>query len=433
VRFSDGGVLAVNACGTANGTFVIPGIPQGDYWLKDGFAYYLTSARSVDLGFDQLGRPDVVLVDGATVTGSLTLNLTNMAPWNTTNDDLQMFSASAGIGYFSTFNSYGTTSAFAPTSGATSVSNTALNFDYGFPLVQASKGDALTLVQLHWETDGGLSYLSADRAINRSNVEMTNGVPYVLTDSFVPLTQNAVSVDYHQTGFVAQLPHPGATDLGGSLYLDALPAGLSHGLTSGTPDLAVLYTLIGAPDTTYAYAYGDPTPGWPLFVTGIETFSVDSSLPLPDGGSSPTRTDYPSAQTWQSLVGSSVTLAPLVSPASNVLVQGHPSDGATFTAGSDTPLIIWSASGSVDVWFVRLYHLTASATLTSSTVVGTFIIPGATTQMIVPPGLLQQGEWYQLRLEARVNARHYDPARPYLADTLPAGSSQVLTSAFKAF
>src|SRR5438105_9972022 len=56
-----GGYNQLNGTGTANGTFTIPNVPAGSYYLKiDSTNYLWTSASNLDLGYAFPGRPDVV-------------------------------------------------------------------------------------------------------------------------------------------------------------------------------------------------------------------------------------------------------------------------------------------------------------------------------------------------------------------------------------
>jgi len=71
-----GGFTKVNGQGNVNGTFTIPNIPAGYYWLKHGNYYYWTNSSTVDTGYDQQGRPG--LVAGS---GYVDFNVTNARPW----------------------------------------------------------------------------------------------------------------------------------------------------------------------------------------------------------------------------------------------------------------------------------------------------------------------------------------------------------------
>jgi hypothetical protein len=54
----DGTVTQIHGAGLANGTFTIPNVPAGNYWLVfDNVEYYWTDSSSFDHGSDYIGRP----------------------------------------------------------------------------------------------------------------------------------------------------------------------------------------------------------------------------------------------------------------------------------------------------------------------------------------------------------------------------------------
>src|SRR5437763_5364593 len=87
----------------ADGTFTIPGVPEGLYFLQvdygDGPWLYEMSTSAPDLGLVTASRPDVVYPRSAQ---SVTLQITNLDPW--TGGDLyhgdlfRIASAQAGVG-----------------------------------------------------------------------------------------------------------------------------------------------------------------------------------------------------------------------------------------------------------------------------------------------------------------------------------------------
>jgi hypothetical protein len=82
---ADGSVLTTTGTGNSNGTFTIPNVPAGYYWLQMSFEGYVaysnpsqnfwTSSSTIDCGGDGFGRPEP---NG--VAATLNWNLTNLAP-----------------------------------------------------------------------------------------------------------------------------------------------------------------------------------------------------------------------------------------------------------------------------------------------------------------------------------------------------------------
>src|SRR5258705_12263043 len=46
----------IDGSGTSNGTFSIPGVPEGTYYLQLASSYFVLSGDTVDLSFDVLGN-----------------------------------------------------------------------------------------------------------------------------------------------------------------------------------------------------------------------------------------------------------------------------------------------------------------------------------------------------------------------------------------
>ncbi|MBK8724713.1 MAG: hypothetical protein IPL96_01355 [Holophagaceae bacterium] len=66
--------------GTASGTFWIPGVPPGYYWLQKDKSYDWVDTSRVDFRFDRVGRPDGFQLP--TLPTTATFNIGGMTPWN---------------------------------------------------------------------------------------------------------------------------------------------------------------------------------------------------------------------------------------------------------------------------------------------------------------------------------------------------------------
>ena len=87
VPISTGGFTTITGQGKADGTFSIPNVPMGTYYLQlsDGFvtnSYTVTSARVLDLGRLVLGRSDITATTQTTTTFSPAL--TGLRPGDST-------------------------------------------------------------------------------------------------------------------------------------------------------------------------------------------------------------------------------------------------------------------------------------------------------------------------------------------------------------
>ncbi|HUS33611.1 MAG TPA: hypothetical protein VMZ53_34145 [Kofleriaceae bacterium] len=102
----DGSGGYARLCGRATGlgTFSIDHVPNGDYILRDGKHYLVTSSPAPDLGFVLPGRPDLVPL---TTDTNLELTLTGLSPWNPGSDtelgdQIEWFSSEANVWDFNT-------------------------------------------------------------------------------------------------------------------------------------------------------------------------------------------------------------------------------------------------------------------------------------------------------------------------------------------
>lgn len=78
-----GGFTTIAGKGNTDGTFTIPNVPMGTYYLQYGFPsfpynYVVTSAHQLDFGSDSLGRPDVNYASGTTTYSPM---LSGLSPW----------------------------------------------------------------------------------------------------------------------------------------------------------------------------------------------------------------------------------------------------------------------------------------------------------------------------------------------------------------
>lgn len=53
---SDGSFVPIRGSGNSNGTFSIPNVPGGYYWLQIGARSFWTSSSTFEYGFDEMGR-----------------------------------------------------------------------------------------------------------------------------------------------------------------------------------------------------------------------------------------------------------------------------------------------------------------------------------------------------------------------------------------
>jgi len=423
--------------GLANGTFSIPGVPEGVYLLQFGATSLIsTSASVLDLGTDAWGRsnPAKVTVDPT----NLVLNLTNLAPWQGT-DYLQWFDDNTGayvdsLAYY--FNSGG------PMAGATALSSEVANLKtiatYGYPvfLEDTNLGDAPRLFQLGTQTvqGSGQTYQTLVRYFAPSPLTQADGVPSTLTGTFatVPLS-NAFPYYLKGSEFSALQPlvHPQATPSYSQFFLDTNPAGI-QGAMASTPDLIIMDTsTFDSTDQALGnLAYGNPfSASWPLWWQQYYSFSVPYQLP----GVSGTRHMSGAIVVSSTAIPSAgAPIRPGISPVRNVGL-----DGASLSGGLSgvelTPTIAWQApaQGTSAFSLVSVYRLYKNGT---STLPGTQLVASlrtSGTSIQVPPGYLVAGETYCLRITA-YQQPSYQEIAPYRPNGLNQAWADCWTATFTA-
>lgn len=102
---ADGSVVTIPGTGFSNGTFTIPNVPAGYYWLQViGYDMNLsqlvlgnfwTSSSTFDWGSDGVGEQPSLSRSG---TATLNWDLTNLTPWSA-NDSVAIYLPSAGMDY----------------------------------------------------------------------------------------------------------------------------------------------------------------------------------------------------------------------------------------------------------------------------------------------------------------------------------------------
>lgn len=492
---ADGSFTEIAGTGHADGTFSIPQVPSGNYWLALGNALFWTNATSPALLGAQPGRPDAAPVS---TPFSLQFNMTSVAALQN-KDRFDWYSADApvsgqwtryGVDGWSNYDSL----------GATSWSNTD-SFNISKYLLDGSKGDTAYLNHLQESAVTGGKLLSIVDSFRQAPVAFTevDGQPQpvggamtalladqnlqlkvagsqfstfdfdlAFSSSFGPAATNAaVSAGVQNrssllTLFARPFNAPSPTEFSALLNHQGWPTLLAY-----TPDTP-LTTDVDAGSVPYAnpFAVSEFTPVL-LYQYKVATatslpappVSCPSANPICTTAYSGSLRRAPSGppglagffrdsdKTWMNTGGglgvfvapdSTATqpVAPVVGPVSSVLVNGQPFANGRIDAGG-SPTISWTAptTGSADVYVVSLGKIVTTRTVIQ---VGDVILgynddfsPACCTTLrttgtsvTVPPGLMQNGEYWAVAVEADSFAGH-----DALSPTLPVGFSWVAPGA----
>jgi len=388
------------------GRFVFTDVPAGQRYLRRGSTWVVDPPPTVDFSFHALGRGDVSRVDGGV---TLSLATSGMAPW-TSGTEIQLISGNAGLMGF--HFERGLTN---PLAGG--VAPTTLSFDYArayaaswgrpAPLIEASKGDLVYLTTLSpgtFATDGGAGVPMRVLSRAASPALDLGGAPGPAPSAAfaVPSSLASVSVNWRRSAYWAQgsqvTPNfvPWLFDF---FDVAAIPYFGDEGLYAAAPDLL----MVGEVDTpgpvadlTISTSIANPYPAsWPLHVL----LQACHSGPPQTAGGTETVLPYGCATRLAPLASvNGHALAPGLSPPTNLRVDGQPAYGALTIAL--TPTISWSApsTGTPIAYEVELRRFVNASTAPVDSSAGQLFTKGLSVTL--PPGMLQSGEYYYLRVIA---------------------------------
>lgn len=410
---SAGGFTVLAGTTAPDGTFTVPVVPAGTYYLRteilasDGTwlpgDYFVTSERTIHLGGFYTGRADSARPKTPT---TLTVDADNLSPWKKT-DSILFYSLGADA--FWRLESENELSSLME--GGTRISALALDLSetYGMTLVDSSKGDRLFVTQLVSAMAGSFPYVTSMRVFEPAPFTQAEGQAAAIAGTFQPVPNpQQVSLTWHQTAFAALATdvHPTAGTLGHSLFVEAQPAGpgryvggTSAMVLSGFADAET----VGSNDQRVDLSYGNPYPAsWPLIAQATSMYVV--------GTGDDTRWAY--LETWGPLENLARTpLRPAITPPRVVKVEGP----------SLTPKISWDAPavGTPAIYRVEIYQRDSAGNWDLPTWIFT-----QERSITVPPEVLETGVPYYVGVTARTV---HDLKQPFRA--FPAGASaQVLTA-----
>ncbi len=382
--------------GALNGTFTIPNVPVGPYYLllRDSQYknnYFVTSSDNVDMSYNVLGR---ALAAEATLPTPLTLDVGNLSAWSSS-DRLQVYCPGAGT-YGTNVIDAGATG--IPTTNATSLAMTIDSSKLAEPfLIDGSAGDLMGLTQMVPMTTP-VPYNVVTRFTVPSFFTQTDGQSSVITAAFATLSlgQSATLV-WHTTAFeaLASATNPAATVVNDGFLVDvSLGDPTMYGIYAATPDLLTFSTPGGGSDVSTQLPFGDPyVSELFLYDEAGTTFLVDQNVP----GQPPTPTFativYAAPRDTFESAG---PIVPKLSPPTSPTIDKN-SFYVDGMLASDMPTITWAAPaiGAATAYTVRIQSLSTAG---KRSTVATIATDG--TSVTVPPGVLSSGNYYIFNIRA---------------------------------
>ncbi len=387
---------------TGQGTFKFENVPQGAYYLKHGQnRYVVTEHRELDLDEYILGREGVTYVDSLL---PVTLNLDGLDPLT----ELLSFSlVTPNAGATGTID---VDSSVSP--GVSSLTNAPGEYrsDYGRQeLIDAAKGDRSYIIQSLPHASNGFNYQSIARARTLSDVTFrADGEPSRVSGTLSPVPQQQATIDWRRSSFefFRSAVHPLASTLSTRSVrhnLNIMPAagGLAKGWVGYSGELVIGSIPPSAQDVSFQVEFGNPYPStWGVMANVYHRYPLPLRLPGTTSGTV-TASLVEQAELGRFLSG---PVQARVSPPTLLQVDGL-NAWEDRDLASLTPVLTWGppAVGTPDVYEVRILRLftrPSTPDMTLNEVVANFFTKGRRLQ--VPPGVLQSGETYAVRIAAKV-------------------------------
>lgn len=405
VSDGSGGYTAYPGTGTSSGTFTIPGVPAGTYWLQTGTMYEQITTSDPVLGYYVQGRPNLTYpVTGVNlafdVSGFASTDASEAYEWVVPNESSQYsypaegcWSADVSTGGVLTDTELWTDSCY---SGANPLMD-ASQGDSGYFLAApgCSYPDSYSSLCPETYSFGPLAVSTPDGATTSINgaVNGVNGaVDVAVALSQFAALRPAINPNYQYPGyyFWAQ-PNLLENQYGDLLYppevldyessnpatndFDLGSQGFSNPFSESSTALG--YMFVDCVEVPYT-ASGATWPAW------FDFCAFTSSTTAPSSGS---------------------PLAPGTGPVTNPMINGV-SFFQNQTGISATPTISWSApSGQSSAYEVWLWELENNFGISEGQWVAGFYIPTAqVTSVTVPSGILSGGSTYFAEIVSKYDA-----------------------------
>ena len=438
---ADGSFQSLSGTAGTNGTFEIPNVPAGYYWLRLGPRdTYWTSSSTFDVGSDifvPVANPPAPTLS----TTHINFNFASLAA-TAASGLLQFDTPESGALRFSASTNPGSTTFFAGVGIAS-------NFDFSAiknAFVRQYEPTAL----------GSLNGYVLGPELTLSNLSLTTGGLNTISGALNPTVPASINLSVKGSAWAPLFDHiaPTApTAVGGGFYLSVEPYIAADGpnvsllnpidliwtnANSSTSNGNGTFTIFSTPScstspffstnpslTTDVEAgtvpYGDPFP-----TTWRRTFRVcqSASVAVPVPGGSTQNINLTNTQTTSL---PTATVQPLLSPVQNPKING----ADLFTAGTINGTAVtlsWDppAIGTPFGYNVAIMSTTTPPSGTvvyfSSTTLGT-----AKTSMTIPPDLLRSGQTYLFVITSRVDGRANMETSPHRS-SLPTASADVISA-----
>ena len=440
----DGSFQTLQGTGNADGTFSIPNVPGGYYWLQPIPATYWTSSSTFDVGMDTNISLSSAPSNGATTTLNFTFN--GLDPLQA-EDEVAFFWDSSPL-----FSLVATAASPAGATSFTASASVNSNIDF-------SQSAPAFMLQYEPATFNGLNALTLGPAVTLPNLALSNGVTNTIVgalnhaqsasfdlnikgSAWMPLFSNvgpsSASPQSADLELEVQPFMPGGKvfstifgftmPLFGDLQTGSTPAALSPvciGLRSGPTVPSSLAAPPSQPPITTDQdfgnvQYGDPFPStWPRVLTFCQTASV----PVPIPGST-TPILFQLVDTQSSSLPTS-PISPLIGPVQNPTINGM----SLFVPGSVSATRVtlkWAAPSGMTPAGYKITAFTAGAFPNGvMSYLPNSVFYTAKTSALLPP--LQAGKTYVFLITAILDGAANFETQPNRS-ALPTASMSIVSA-----
>jgi hypothetical protein len=446
----DGSFKSLSGTAGTNGTFEIPNVPAGYYWLRLAPRdTYWTSSSTFDVGNDFFFVPTANPPAPTTSTTYMNFSFTSLEP--TAAGGLLQFDTpeSAGLRYFTSTNAGSTTS----------VGGLAISSNLDFSAIRNA-----FVRQYEPAAFGSINGYVLGPALTLSNLSITTGGHNTISGALNPTVPASINLSVKGSAWAPLLDHIAPTTpaaLGGSFSLSVQPFIASDGpnVSPSNPSMPIDLIWTGGSFSAFLTSSSCPTNSTvatfstnpplttstsPPLITDVEAGTVQYSDPFPTTWrrtfrvcqSASVAVPLPGGTTQGiNLTNSQTTslptaaVKPLLSPVQNPKING----ADLFTAGtiSNTAVTLsWDppAIGTPFGYNVAIMSLTTSPLPSGtvqyfpSTTLGT-----AKTSMTIPPDLLRSGQTYLFLISSRVDGRANMETSPHRS-SLPVANADVISA-----